>query len=122
MADAIDVAIDKERRFIRECIAGEVSEDDARTVEGLTAQEVPKLEDPSCVRILIDGRKFGFASTKARRIFSKNLKREDLGKIAFWGTRGRIASTLLFFASVFSNGKMRLFSSEDEAIGWLMRK
>jgi hypothetical protein len=120
MADTIEIAIDRERRFIRQRIAGEVSEDDARAVESLTVQEVPKLEDPSYVRILIDGRKFGFASTKARKIFSKNLKREDLGKIAFWGARGRIASTLLFFASVFSRGKMRLFSSEDKAIGWLL--
>lgn len=117
MAANVTVWLDEKDQLIHQRIEGDMSVEDFRRLDTLTAECVARLRKPDHVRILVDARAMGRATLKARREAMKSL-RPNLKKMAFYGG-GRFTKTLNLFYAVIAGSRIRTFEDEEEALAWL---
>jgi ribosomal protein S28E/S33 len=118
MAAKIEVWLDDERRFIRQCVQGDVSVDDFLRLRDQTKLAAERLLDPGRVLVLFDARGTGKASPAARRAMIGEVG--SVHRIAFFGAT-RIGRVIARFMLVWAGKhKIGVFRDEQEAIAWLM--
>jgi hypothetical protein len=116
---SFDVTFDKSRQIIRCRGEGILTGMEAEKVSTAVTAVVKDLDDPSRVRILVDGRSFDKMDADARRVIMADYKRDDLYRMAIWGVPGYIRLFLNAWYRAFGTDKVHFFDTEAAALNWL---
>jgi hypothetical protein len=113
------VWLDKDRQIIRQEIDGELNEEDARVISETTIALGNASKEPDKVRILIKHANFIKTPSKVRKIFTHDMKKGNLYRIAVMGRSPGIKAMLFFLTMATGLNKLKMFKDEGEAIRWL---
>jgi hypothetical protein len=114
------VWVDEENQILRQKIIGAVHRETSTWLAERSRVLAQQLPDPSNVRILIEASQGGKADADARRDFGRSLRRSEIRKVAFCQTNPLVRLVIRFVRTGSGSRKIRAFSSEREALKWLL--
>jgi hypothetical protein len=122
-----EISVGKSKLFLRDddiltiVVVGDIN---ATIAEGI-CEAARKLKEGIRIsddaKILVDNTLSGKQSPEARRIFEFQTK-EGQDTVAIFGLHPVARVLASFFIKTFSKGKSRFFSSQEEAVNWLLSK
>ena len=113
------IQLDETLQIIRQNITGQFDEEEAKKISNATRAVARELKDPQRVRILAVASNVGKLGSKARKILMNDLKDPTLYKMAFVDSNPFIKVLISFIFILTGLDKVRMFSDEKDAIGWL---
>jgi hypothetical protein len=113
------ILFDEKLQLIREHVEHQINEEEARAISSTCETLVKRFENPRKIKFLVVVLNFGRMSSKVRKVFISDVKREDVYKVALVGSSPYLSALLSFFFMVTGLHKMKLFAGEQEAIRWL---
>lgn len=111
--------LDEKLQIIRQTMAGQIGEEDAKRISNATREAARELKDQERIRILAVSSNVGKIGSKARKILMNDLKDPTLYKMAFVENNPYLKALISFVFILTSLDKVRMFSNEKDAIGWL---
>jgi hypothetical protein len=120
MTAIFEAWLDEERQIIRQRMHGDPDLEQFKQLIQDTDACVRRLRCPTDVRILVDGSGLGRMAMPVRREAQRIALLPDLTRMALFGVKP-VARILIRFLCVATGvAKMRTFSSEAEALQWLL--
>lgn len=115
----ISVYLDEELQVIRQQLDGDIDHEMATKFIEESRAAAARLRDPKKVRILAISDSMGKGTPEARRILMGNLENDNVYRVALVGKNPFMNAAVSFILAIRPSKKVRVFSSEDEALQWL---
>ncbi|MBD3343637.1 MAG: hypothetical protein GF401_01090 [Chitinivibrionales bacterium] len=109
-----------ENRIIEQTIYGDVDDNLSLPLRQESDALRKKTANPDKACVLINTEHAGKATSKARRKLYDILKEPFIHKFAVFGIRPYVRAIVNFIMSASGSKKIRVFSSREKAIEWLL--
>jgi len=101
-------------------IAGEYNEQNALAIRDafLEMLGMAKKNDEGKIKILVNSNAAKKPTPEARKMFSKLMEDESVGKIAIYGSNPVIRVIASFVIGFSKNKNIKIFNSKEDALAW----
>jgi hypothetical protein len=111
--------LDEKKQIIYQRVEGPLDTEDSKKIFEMVVEFKKKLLDPDKIRILAFSDTTEKPTPEARRMLIEHEKRDDLYKLAVVGKNPYMRTVLSFFLMVSGSKKVRMFTTEADALIWL---
>jgi hypothetical protein len=116
---SFEACLDEEAQFIVQRIDGEIDEEGFLELTKEIEQCVARLDNPTDVRMLVDGRRLAKTNARTRSLSLQTFRERNVSRMAVWGCSTFMRVMIRFMSVAEGGDRIRAFRTEAEARRWL---